>query len=348
DIDRLIDSITIVNGYGLTEATICSTYEIINSLDFSHNPVISVGKPIMNTQVYILNKYKQPQPVGVPGELYIAGDGLARGYLNNPETTAERFINKSFGKSRNPFSKGFLAAGGIFKTGDLGVWLPGGRIKFLGRIDTQVQVHGHRIELSEIESALSLHPDIHDVVVIDREFGPGDHRLVAYLVLSEDKNNSVIWRDWLAKKLPEYMIPTAFEIIPAVPLTVNGKVDIKNLPIPSGLRPELNVAFEAPQTEIEKKIAAAWKEFLHLEEVGIDDNFFDLGGHSLLLTQVHNRLSEMFTKELTIIDLFRYSTIRSLAKYIGEKDNKESPDTYKKLQERANKQRQAFQRRRNI
>lgn len=343
DIDRLMDSITIVNGYGLTEATICSTYEVLNSLDFSQNPVISVGKAIMNTQVYILDKYMQTQPVGVPGEIYIAGDGLSRGYLNNPELTAEKFIkNRSYGSHKT-----YL----LFKTGDLGAWLPGGggRIKFLGRIDTQVQVHGHRIELSEIETVLGLHPDIEDVVVIDRQFGPGDRRLVAYIVPGGDgKNGGNVWREWLAKRLPEYMIPTAFEIIAVIPLTVNGKVDINALPIPSGLRPELNVAFEAPQTEIEKKIAAAWKEFLHLEEVGVDDNFFDLGGHSLLLTQVHNRLSEMYDKELTIVDLFRYPTIRSLARYLGEnKDNNEQvPDTYRKLQERANKQRQAFRRRR--
>ncbi|HLP62070.1 MAG TPA: amino acid adenylation domain-containing protein [Candidatus Deferrimicrobium sp.] len=341
DIDQLMDSITIVNGYGLTEATICSTYEILNHLDFSRHPVISVGKPIMNTRIYILNKYMQPQPMGVPGELYIAGDGLSRGYLNNPEMIAERFILPAA-------TRGFIHSP-LFKTGDLGLWLPGGRIKFLGRIDTQVQVHGHRIELSEIETVFGLHPDIEDVVVIDRRFGPGDHRLVAYMVLKNDvKQTGATWREWLAKRLPEYMIPTAFEIIAAIPLTVNGKVDMNALPIPSGIRPELNVAFEAPQTEIEKKIAAIWKEFLHLEEVGLNDNFFDLGGHSLLLTQVHSRLSEKFDKELTIIDLFRFSTIRSLSGYIGEKkDNEEQAlDTYKKLQERASKQRQAFQRRR--
>ncbi|MCX6584826.1 MAG: amino acid adenylation domain-containing protein [Candidatus Aminicenantes bacterium] len=342
DIDRLMDSITIVNGYGLTEATICSTYEVLNSLDFSQNPLITVGKPIMNTRVYILDKYMQPQPVGVPGELYIAGDGLSRGYLNNPELTAEKFIKNRTYRSHKTCN--------LFKTGDLGAWLPGGRIKFLGRIDTQVQVHGHRIELSEIETVLGLHPDIRDVVVIDRQFGPGDRRLVAYLVACGDgKYTGGPWREWLAKRLPEYMIPTAFEIIDSIPLTVNGKVDISVLPIPSGLRPQLNVAFEAPQTEIEKKIAVVWKEFLHLEEVGVDDNFFDLGGHSLLLTQVHSRLSEMVDKELTIVDLFRYSTIRSLARYLGENKDKiqqASSETYTKLQERANKQRQAFQRRR--
>jgi len=344
DIHRLMDSITIVNGYGLTEATICSTYEVLNSLDFSQNPLITVGKPIMNTRVYILDKYMQPQPVGVPGELYIAGDGLSRGYLNNPELTTEKFIKNRTYRSHKTSN--------LFKTGDLGAWLPGGggRIKFLGRIDTQVQVHGHRIELSEIETVLGLHPDIRDVVVIDRQFGPGDRRLVAYLVAGGDgKYTGGPWREWLASRLPEYMIPTAFEIIDSIPLTVNGKVDISVLPIPSGLRPQLNVAFEAPQTEIEKKIAVVWKEFLHLEEVGVDDNFFDLGGHSLLLTQVHSRLSEIVDKELTIVDLFRYSTIRSLARYLGENKDKiqqASSETYTKLQERANKQRQAFQRRR--
>lgn len=332
DIDHIPSSVTVVNGYGLTEATICTTYNIVNQLDLSKNPVISVGKPIINNRVYILDKQQYPVPIGVPGEIYIAGDGLAKGYLNNDELDRERFLP-------NPFEEGQR----IFRTGDLGSWLPDGTIKFLGRIDTQVQIHGHRIELSEIETHLGLHPQIQDVVVIDREITPGDKRLVAYIVPEkQEKISSNQLREWLGSRMPEYMIPSLFETLDSIPLNANGKADVKALPIPVGLRPELDVDFKAPQGDIENKIADAWKEFLHVEKVGIEDNFFDLGGHSLLLTQVHNRLSQVFEKELTIVDLFRYPTIHTLAKYIGQE--KEQKVNYSEARTRADKQRQAFNR----
>jgi amino acid adenylation domain-containing protein len=190
DIDRLQENVTIVNGYGLTEATICSTYIIVNEHkpDLSKNPVISVGKPIINTRVYILDRYQNPVPIGVPGEIYIGGDGLSRGYLNNPELTAQKFFSffyRSY-KSYRTY---------IFRTGDLGTWLADGTIKFLGRIDTQIQVHGYRIELSEIENHLGLHPDIQDVAVIDREILPLDRRLVAYFVTVREEGKKRISPD---------------------------------------------------------------------------------------------------------------------------------------------------------
>jgi amino acid adenylation domain-containing protein len=348
DIDHLHESITIVNGYGLTEATICSTYIIVNEhpLDFSTNPVISVGKPIINTQVYILDQHRNPVPIGVPGEIYIGGDGLSRGYLNNPELTAEKFLSFFYRSDKSYRTY-------IFQTGDLGCWLPDGTIKFLGRIDTQVQVHGHRIELTEIENHLGLHPDIQDVVVIDKEVAPGDRRLVAYFVTAEENGkkritpNSNQLRDWLGKHIPDYMIPSVFETVDIMPLNANGKVDIHALPMPSWNRPELEVDYKAPQTETEKAISVIWQEFLHLEKIGINDNFFDLGGHSLLLTQVHNRLNEriQIKKELTIVDLFRYPTIHSLAKYMEEDEKQGQPgEIYRKIQDRAAKQRQALSR----
>ena len=241
----------------------------------------------------------------------------------------------------------------LFKTGDLGTWLPDGTIKFLGRIDTQVQIHGYRIELSEIENHLGLHPDIQDVVVIDREVVPGDKRLVAYFVTASENGKKRIpptsnqLRDWLSKHIPDYMIPSIFEVVDTITLNANGKVDIDALPMPSWDRPELDVDYKAPQTEIEKIIAALWQELLRLEKVGINDNFFDLGGHSLLLTQVHTRLSEKVenNKELTIVDLFRYPTIHSLAKYIEEDEKQQqSNGNYQKIRDRAAKQRQAFSR----
>jgi amino acid adenylation domain-containing protein len=351
DIDQLSESVTIVNGYGLTEATICSTYIIVNEhqLDFSTNPAISVGRPIIDTQVYILDQQQNPVPIGVPGEIYIGGRGLSRGYLNNPELTNQKFLRGSRGQFFQKEPPGRRRQK-IYRTGDLGCWLADGTIKFLGRIDTQVQVHGYRIELSEIETNLGLHPGIQDVVVIDRDVVPGDKRLVAYLVTKSENGKKRIkptsnqLRDWLSQRIPEYMIPAVFEMVESMPLTVNGKVDIDALPTPTWNRPELDVDFKAPQTEIEKTIAVVWQEFLRLGKVGINDNFFDLGGHSLLLTQVHSRLSEMYKsrKDLTIVDMFRYPTIHSLAKYLGEDEKKQPADMYQKIQARANKQRRAF------
>jgi acyl carrier protein len=236
--------------------------------------------------------------------------------------------------------------------------LSDGTIKFLGRIDTQVQIHGYRIELSEVENHLGLHPDIREAVVIDREMVPGDRRLVAYIVTASENGKKRITpgsnqlRDWLTKCIPDYMIPGVYEVLEAIPLNANGKVDIDALPVPSWERPELDVDFKAPQTGIEKDIARIWQEFLGLDRVGIKDNFFDLGGHSLLLTQVHSRLTEIYKnrKELTIVHIFRYPTIHSLAKYIEEDEKQQPADMYRKIQTRANKQRQAFngQRKRKI
>jgi amino acid adenylation domain-containing protein len=381
DIDHLQDSVTIVNGYGLTEATICSTYIIVNEhrLDFSTNPVISVGSPIINTQVYILDQHRNPVPIGVPGEIHVGGNGISRGYLNNPELTAQKFINYKLQNtnykqttnynvqnykpntinaimqyhtpSHSPITP--LPHSPIFRTGDLGSWLANGTIKFLGRIDTQVQVHGYRIELAEIENHLGLHPDIQDVAVIDREVAPGDRRLVAHFITASENGKKRITpgsnqlRDWLGKHIPDYMIPSVFETVDTMPLNANGKVNIDALPMPSWDRPELDVDYKAPQTEIEKTIAALWQELLRLEKVGINDNFFDLGGHSLLLTRVHSRLNEKIQnkKELTIVDLFRYPTIHSLAKYIEEDEKQRQPgEIYRKIQDRAAKQRQVFSR----
>jgi acyl carrier protein len=270
--------------------------------------------------------------------------------LNNPELTAEKFFSffyKSYRSYRSYNSQK------IFKTGDLGAWLSDGTIKFLGRIDTQVQIHGYRIECSEIENHLGLHPDIQDVAVIDREVAPGDRRLVAYFITASENGKKRITpgsnqlRDWLGKHIPDYMIPSVFETVDTMPLNANGKVNIDALPMPSWDRPELDVDYKAPQTEIEKTIAALWQELLRVEKVGINDNFFDLGGHSLLLTRVHSRLNEKIQnkKELTIVDLFRYPTIHSLAKYIEEDEKQRQPgEIYRKIQDRAAKQREVFSR----
>jgi amino acid adenylation domain-containing protein len=352
DIDRLLESVTIVNGYGVTEAAICSTYTIVNrdKPDFSKNPVISVGRPIINTRVYILDKHQNPVPIGVPGEIYIGGDGISRGYLNNPELTAEKFIPVCYRSYRS--YRTYFSSKKIYKTGDLGSWLPDGTIKFLGRIDTQVQIRGYRIELSEIETHLGLYPDIQEAAVMVREVMPGDKRLVAYFVTASENGNKRIppsgnqLRDWLRKRIADYMLPGVFQEVEAIPLNANGKADIDALPMPSWSRPELDGDYKAPYTEVEKAIAAVWQEFLRIDKVGVNDNFFDLGGHSLLLTQVHSRLSELLQnkKELTIVDFFRYPTIHSLAKYIDEDEKQESGEEYREIQDRAAKRRQVFNR----
>jgi hypothetical protein len=222
----------------------------------------------------------------------------------------------------------------------------------LGRIDTQVQIHGYRIELSEIETHLGLHPDIRDAAVVVREVVPGDKRLSAYFVTASENGKKRITpttnqlRDWLRKRIADYMLPGVFEEVDAIPLNSNGKVDIAALPMPSRDRPELEGDYKAPQTGVEKAITVIWQEFLRLEKVGVNDNFFDLGGHSLLLTQVHSRLSEMFQnkKELTIVDLFRYPTIHSLGKYIDEDKKQDPGEVHREIRDRAAKRRQAFSR----
>ena len=213
-----------------------------------------IGSPIANTQIYLLEGTLNPVPVGVPGELYIGGEGLARGYLNRPELTAQKFIP-------NPFSNSPDAR--LYKTGDLARYLPDGNIEYLGRIDSQVKIRGYRIELGEIEETLRQHSAVRDAVAIARDDGSGNKRLVAYLVLNQDKLPSISnLRAYLQEKLPEYMVPAAFVMLESLPLTPNGKVDRKALPAPDRDRPELEEAFAAPSTAIEKILAEIWAHVL--------------------------------------------------------------------------------------
>ena len=258
--------IEIWNLYGPTEAT-------ANACTGMVTPHCSptIGRPIANTQIYILDRQLQPVPIGVAGELHIAGDGLARGYLNRPELTAEKFI-------ANPFSK--VPGSRLYKTGDLARYLPNGNIELLGRIDNQVKIRGFRIELGEIESMLVQHPLIQQAVVLAREDTPGDHRLVAYAVATVGANPSADdLRRFLQQKLPDYMVPSAFMFLDSLPLTTNGKLDRKALPALDHSRPELDDAYTAPRTPVEEILAKIWAEVLKLDQVGIHDNFFELGGH---------------------------------------------------------------------
>lgn len=336
--NRLLDcSDSLWNMYGPTETTIWSSVYQLESKE----GIVPVGPPIDNTQIYILDRHLRPVPVGVYGELYIGGDGLARGYLNRPVLTAEKFIP-------NPFSKETGAR--MYRTGDLARYLTNGKIEFQGRIDHQVKIRGFRIELGEIEASLAHHEGIDEVVVIARE-DEGDlqkeeKRLVAYVISKAAKAPTVSeLRRFLLESLPEYMVPSTFVFLDTFPLTANGKVDRKALPAPEGSRPDLEATYIAPQNEVERNIAEIWQAVLGVEKVGVDDNFFDLGGHSLLLVQVQSKLKRTFNRDLSIIELFKYPTVKAQAKYFSlASQDREEPGDLRKAQDLARKQRDALSR----
>jgi amino acid adenylation domain-containing protein len=304
------------NVYGPTECTVDATVCALRASEVK--PVI--GRPIANTQVYILNSQLQPVPIGVAGELHIAGIGLARGYLNRPKLTDEKFIPNPFNnpKSQIPNPK-------LYKTGDLARYLPDGNIEFLGRIDNQVKIRGFRIELGEIEAVLGQHPAVRERVVIAQEDENENKRLVAYVVASQGHTIAVDdLRRFLKQKLPNYMVPSLFVLLEVLPLTPNGKVDRKALPALEGGKFGEAESFVAPRTPIEELLAGIWAEVLGLEQVGIHDNFFDIGGHSLKATQVISRVRDVFSTELPIRCLFEFPSVADLSKHIENIRSQES------------------------
>ena len=293
-----------VNGYGPTESTTFATCYQIPSDVAPEQESIPIGRPIANTQVYVLDEHRQPLPIGVPGELYIGGAGLARGYLNRPELTAEKFVG-------NPFSD--HAESRLYRTGDLCRWRSDGNLEFLGRMDDQVKLRGFRIELGEIESVLNEHPSVAQGVVTLREDRPGDKRLVAYCVAASDSELKFSeLRSYVQQRLPDYMLPAAFVRLDSLPLTPSGKVNRRGLPAPDDSRPELDTGFVAPRTPIEQQLSAIWSEVLGIDEIGIHDNFFALGGHSLLATRVNARISSALQVNLPLRTLFEAPTIAEL------------------------------------
>jgi natural product biosynthesis luciferase-like monooxygenase protein len=306
DLQALIPGV-LMNMYGPTETTIWSAVQPVEAID----GIVPLGRPLVNQEIYILDRRQQPVPVGVPGELVIGGKGVVRGYLHRPELTAERFLPHPFRGA---------AGGRVYRTGDLARQRPDGTVEFLGRLDHQVKVRGYRIELGEIEARLLSHPAVREAVVVAREDSPGDVRLVAYHVPHAGQAPAVAeLRDHLRAGLPEYMVPSHFVSLPALPQTPNGKIDRKALPAPdSGPAPAPAASFVAPTSDLEESIAAIWKDVLKLPQVGTRDNFFDLGGHSLLAVQAHRRLREALGRELSITDIFRFPTIESLSAYLGQ------------------------------
>jgi amino acid adenylation domain-containing protein/non-ribosomal peptide synthase protein (TIGR01720 family) len=291
------------NAYGPTETSVCATVEKWTD----ETRKVTIGRPIANTQVYILDSHLQPVPIGVPGELHIGGMGLARGYLDRPELTQEKFIPNPF--SNYPDSR-------LYKTGDLGRYLPDGNIEYLGRIDNQVKLRGFRIELGEIEALLKQNEVVQVACVIVREDNLGDKRLVAYVVHQKEVAlTPKELRQFLKEKLPEYMIPSAFVILESLPLTPNGKIDRRALPAPE-YGSQLSDKYVAPRTFIEDTLATIWAQVLRVKEVGIDDNFFELGGDSILSISIIARAKQAGL-QLTVKQLFAHQTIAELAAVTG-------------------------------
>ncbi|MEX2209206.1 MAG: MupA/Atu3671 family FMN-dependent luciferase-like monooxygenase [Myxococcota bacterium] len=294
----------VTNMYGPTETTIWSTTYRLHGPEES----IPIGRPIANTQIYLLDRHLEPVPVGVSGELYIGGDGVVRGYHRRAELTRERFVPDPFRRK---------SGARMYRTGDLARHRADGTIEFLGRVDQQVKIRGYRIELGEIETELGRHPAIQECVVVAREDAGGGPSLVAYFVPKGVAPVIEELREHLRETLPEFMVPALFVSLAALPLTPNGKIDRKRLPAPEQHKPRTLVQFVAPQNALEGTIAEVWREVLKVETVGAEDNFFDLGGHSLLVVQVHRALREKLPQPLSLTDLYRFPTIRSLAEFLA-------------------------------
>ena len=319
------------NMYGPTETTVWSTTHEVGADAAAH-----IGRPIANTTVRILDRSLRLAPAGVPGEIFLGGEGVARGYLNRPALTAERFVP-------DPFSH--EAGARLYRTGDVARYLADGNIEFLGRADNQVKVRGFRVELGEVEAALRGCPGVGEAVVVAREDASGEKRLVAYVVASAgegaadgDKLSAAALRGLLHEKLPSHLVPSAFSFLGELPLTPNGKVDRKALPDPAAPRSEAGVA--PPRSEAEQTIAAIWRELLKLDSVGVDDNFFEIGGTSLLVARVNGRLREAFGRDVPIVEMFRHPTVSTLAHFI-EGGGDERP-SFGQAQSRAARQAEAM------
>jgi surfactin family lipopeptide synthetase C len=307
---QALDGCAVINGYGPTESTTFACCHRMSSAGDLKSSSVPIGRPIANTQVYILDKFLRPLPVGAAGELYIGGDGLARSYLNRPELTAEKFVPNPFGS--DPGSR-------LYKTGDLCRYVVEGEIEFLGRSDYQVKIRGYRVEPGEIEAALNQHPCIRESVVIASEKSFADKRLIAYLVPDAEASFTPMdVQDYLNGKLPDYMIPSHLVVLDSLPLTANGKVDRAALPPPDGLEVISQPAFVAPRTDVEELLASVWAEVLQVENVGIEDNFFQSGGQSLTAIQVISRVRDLFLIEVPLRCIFEAPTVSRFAEVLVE------------------------------
>jgi amino acid adenylation domain-containing protein len=296
---------SLINNYGPTECTVATSGRVLPQSVPGTLP--SIGKPVSHAEIHLLNEDLRPVPPGSPGEMHIGGAGVARGYRNRPDITAERFI-------MNPFRDD--SGSRLYKTGDLARWLPNGELEFLGRMDDQIKIRGYRIEPGEIECALNRHPDVSASLVTAREYTPGDKRLVAYVVPSRNAGATFTHsalRDFLRDVLPEYMLPATFVRLETLPVTLNGKIDRAALPAPDAANTVQDEAAELECTATEQRVAEIVGELLKLEEIGLDDNFFLLGGHSLLGAQLIARLRDAFGVEIGLRSLFEAPTVAALS-----------------------------------
>jgi AMP-binding enzyme/AMP-binding enzyme C-terminal domain/Phosphopantetheine attachment site/Luciferase-like monooxygenase len=333
DLSKLVAG-RVVNMYGPTETTIWSATHQVDGAAGS----VPLGTPIANTRVYVVDRNLEPVPVGISGELLIGGKGVVRGYLNRPELTAERFI-----------ADPFVAGERVYRTGDLVRWRADGRLEFLGRLDHQVKIRGHRIELGEIEAILDQHPSVREAVVVAREDVPGDKRIVAYVVAkgSGAPPDPTILRLAVGERLPDYMVPAHVVVLERLPRTPNLKVDRNALPAPDQVAASAASVYVQPGSELEAKIAEIWQDVLRIAQVGVNDNFFDIGGHSLLTVKVHSRLRGAIDRPVSITDLFRFPTIRTLAEHLGGGGAAAATAAVsEQAQARAGARREALQRRR--
>jgi acyl-coenzyme A synthetase/AMP-(fatty) acid ligase/acyl carrier protein len=303
--------VRLLNAYGPTETTITATTHEVVAGDRPGGSRTPIGRPIGSRLAYILDRWGDPVPVGVPGELHLGGTGVARGYLGRPEITAERFIPDPFGGK--PGAR-------LYRTGDLARYREDGAIEFLGRADGQVKIRGFRIELGEIEHILAEHPAVKEAVVLAREDSRGDKRVAAYVTIQPQSQTSPNeLESYLKDKLPEFMLPSTITLLETFPLTPGGKVDRRALPAPEPGSLTSAGRYEAPRDPVEEKIAAIWKEILGVDQVGVHDDFFRLGGHSLLATQAAAKVRDAFALEITLRDLFQAPTVAGLAVAITDR-----------------------------
>lgn len=324
DLHSLLKGGRLTNMYGPTETTIWSTTFDIND---QRDPV-PIGRPIANTQIYLLDPALKPVPMGVPGEIWIGGDGVVRGYLGQPKLTEERFL-------KDPFQSGDTSR--MYRTGDLARYLEDGTLEFISRIDYQVKLRGHRIELGEIEAFIREIQTVREAIVLVREDIPGNQRLVAYYRTEDEKEISLEQlKAHLQERLPEFMVPAHYMLMEKFPLTPNGKIDRKAFPAPDDSQAVVRADYTPPENEMEEIIAEIWKQALGIQKIGREDRFFDIGGHSLLAMQVLGQLRKKGFENLQITDIFRFPTIRSLAKHLNQAQGKTS-DSTSQVQDRASR-----------
>ncbi|MEG5139576.1 MULTISPECIES: non-ribosomal peptide synthetase [unclassified Microcoleus] len=333
-----LENCTLHNQYGPSESHVVTAYTLSGPPE-NWPALPPIGRPVANTEIYLLHMNGEPVPLGVAGELYIGGICLARGYLNRPDLTAEKFIP-------NPFKYNEVSAiedeeDRLYKTGDLARYLPDGNIEYIGRIDGQVKIRGFRIELGEIETALAKHRAVKQAVVLAREDTPGDKRLVAYLAVNSEEQLAIAdLRAYLQGQLPDYMVPAIFMTVEAMPKTPSGKIDRRALPAPDSQRQELSQGYAAPQSELEKVLAGIWSKLLKFDRVGIHDNFFEIGGNSLMTLQIALQVRALLQKDLPVVKLFQHPTIAQLANYLNQGES--TKQSSNKFQDRADRQKAAF------